>query len=164
MLQKLWHSTVRKLPPDTPASEVETSLSFFEAMCDHEVIDYPALCDLLNDSECLRPARNLTVRSLEVLHDVLLFANEFQDTITMIHDTREGTLESSCDYAVAPGQGHVIGMDYVFMVLIDAKDDMVARKAANMLVKLYIKPYSDFATCWPSWTGCAPSPGKLPLC
>lgn len=137
------------------------------------MIDLPTLCELVNDSASLRPPHTLTLRSLDKFHEILLSCNSYQSTIGHVTGSGgdssvavvcgESSVRCGDDYAVLAGQGHIIGMDYVFMVLIDATDDAVARQAAHMLVKMYIKPYSDFPRCWPSWTGCARSPGCLTL-
>ena len=102
VVQKLWHSTVRGLPPDTPASEVEVALSFFAIMCERCVIHLPTLCELVNDSASLRPPHTLTLRSLDRFHEVLLRCNSFQSTIGLITGTGGGVAPGD-DYAVAPG-------------------------------------------------------------
>lgn len=151
VMQRLWHSCVCGLPPDTPASLVDISLYFFEVMAECNTLHYPTLCNLLNDCSALPPASTLTLMSLERFHAVAVYCNIYKKTITGVTPI----VQSKMDFFVA-GPNQVIGMDYEFTVLIHTTDDAVAHKAANLLVRLYIKPYSQFPTCWPSWTGYAP--------
>jgi hypothetical protein len=155
VLQKLWNSTVRGLPPDTPTSEVEASLSFFAVMCDRHVLDFGTLCDIVNDCTRIRPAHSLSICSLDKVHDILLSCNSFHRSIADSERHECDATSDDAEYFVAHGQNRVIGMDYIFMVLIDARDDMVARRAAHLLVRMYIKPYAKFTSGSQSWTGCA---------
>jgi hypothetical protein len=162
VLQKLWNSTVCGLPPDIPTSEVEASLSFFAVMCHRHVLDFGTLCDIVNDCSRIRPAHTLSICSLDKVHEILLSCNSFGKKIADLSDQvqsegNEGNATGeNAEYFVANGQCRVIGMDYIFMVLIDARDDMVARRAAHLLVRMYIKPYAKFSSSSQSWTGCVP--------
>lgn len=136
-MQKLWNSAVLHLPADAPAAEVEASLGFLAEMCHSDFLDKAKLSQLIHGNTSWRPTHSLSLRALEHIYEILVHCNRF------IRDTSSGDTNSD-EQDGAPPKGDMIGMGFVFIILLDAQDEMVARKAAHMLVMMYI----SYAQSW----------------
>eukprot|EP00892_Ulva_mutabilis_P012890 jgi/Ulvmu1/9974/UM059_0023.1 len=159
LIKRLWGNTVCAIPEGHSSLEqdVEYAFAFFSSLIRNKAIPLEAISELINDPKHFRPPQHITLRSLDQLFHIMLHANLHLGTLD------ETTELASCTQ-IAPNDPlrpqiivngttvKVVGMDYLFQVLVHALDGRVAQEAANMLVRVYIKPYCDYGRCPASWT------------
>jgi hypothetical protein len=131
---------------------VEFALKFFATLCQNQFISLDAIRPLIDDGKFLRQPPLISSASLRHLYDIMIAVNLKLGSICEIP---EPCKQDQVSYAVKPGAEKLVGMEYLFQVLTSTLSDHVAFDAAAMLVRIYVKPYSDFGRCFPSWTSCA---------
>jgi hypothetical protein len=154
-VQQLWKNTVAALPVGQDLEE-ETAYSykFFADLCAQGAIHPADLEPLIAPDSPHQPPHCMTSTSLQNLFAIILMVNK---ELGLIQSSPQGLLPDALKHEVASGGKRLVGFDYLYDVLVMSNALPVANDAADMLVQVYVQPYSGYGRCYASWKTCASS-------
>ena len=164
-VQLLWNNTVAALPADQGLDvQVATSYRFFADLAANSrpAIPPAVLEPLVRPGSQHQPPQTMTADSLTNYFRIIVLVNEAQG---LIKGSRQDLIPDGPKYEVVSSSGEpLVGFDFLFEVLVKAYRQPVAVQAADMLVQVFVQPYSAYGRSFASWKPCALVTIVLPVC